>query len=265
MWFPFPMDGDQFPRKTSPTGADMSTSVSHSSNQASRPKRKGGRFARWWITGASGLIILVVGFLIIRIQGSVSGVEFSPTHFQTREFRFFEIPLLQWQITPIHRSASTPKTATYVRQKGLIPMANGVPQTWHLVSISRGLTGEEPADAGLLVDQMNFSMGKDRYWRKWSVDHPNRATVLWPVVQRLAERELYILMPGLFELAQEDRTPAELSTAIDNYLPAQYSRLIMDLAEAGRGDLAEALLEEARADYPDSTELTSLNLPSVSS
>ena len=44
------------------------------------------------------------------LQGNISGTEFSPTHFQQRDFGFYEIPLIHLQISPIKRSASTPST-----------------------------------------------------------------------------------------------------------------------------------------------------------
>lgn len=202
----------------------------------------------------------LVGFLVVRTQGYVSGTEFAPSHFQMRDFSFYEIPILHWQITPIRRSSATPKTATFIRQNTLIQTTTGVPDTWHLVAIARGLTGSTPADAALLVDQMTLESGSSDYWRTWSLDYPGHAQVLWPRVQRLAIAELYILMPRLFELAQEDQTPSELDQAIDDYLRSELRRLIVDLDAAGRARLASELLDEARAEFPNDPEFSQLRL-----
>lgn len=199
-------------------------------------------------------------FIVIKTQGFVSGHEFSPTHFQLREFSFYEIPLIHVQITPIKRAGSTPTTATYVRQNALIRPQTGAPTSWHLVSISRGLTGSTAADANLLIDQMHLQTGGDEFWRKWSIDHPKRAKVLWPVIQKLAERELYILMPQLFELAQIDQTPQQLQLNIDKLLRRQYRSLIQDMQAANRSELAQQLLTEASKDYPQDAELKNLRL-----
>src|SRR6056297_2194037 len=153
-------------------------------------QRFGNRPARWAIAFVATCLIVGVGYLVIRTQGFVSGTEFSPTHFQQREFEFYEIPLLHWQITPIHRSAGTPPTATYIRQKSLIPAPMGVPSDWHLASHSRGLSEQKPADAQLLLWQLTLRADGDPFWRQWSIDHPQHAKLLWPWVQRLAEREL---------------------------------------------------------------------------
>jgi hypothetical protein len=201
-----------------------------------------------------------VVFIVIRTQGFVSGHEFSPTHFQQRKFSFYEIPLIHLQITPIKRSGTTPRTATYVRQNSLITPAPGTPTTWHLVAISRGLTGSTPADANLLMDQLSLRAGGDEYWRKWSIDHPKQAKILWPVIQRLAERELYLLMPPLFELAQIEQSPDCLQENIDSHLKQQYRSLILDMKAADRSELAQQLLVEATRDYPEDTELGNLGL-----
>lgn len=150
----------------------------------------------------------------------------------------------------------------YVRQNALIKPVSGTPQTWHLVSLSRGLTGSTPADPQLLLDQLEIQHSGSAYWRQWSIDHAKRAKILWPFVQKLAERELYILMPELFELAQLDLTPQQLSSRIDQYLQEQYRSLILDMRSAKRDELADQLLVEAIADYPNDPQLAKLRAPS---
>ena len=205
--------------------------------------------------------MLVVLVVVIRTQGFVKGYEFSPTHFQKREFSFYEIPLIHLQITPIKRLAVTPSTATYVRQNALITPHTGVPTVWHLVSLSRGLTGSTPADAKLLLDQLELlDHGGDDYWIQWSKKDPKQAKVLWPFIQRLAERELYVFLPELFELAQIDsESPNQLRQSIDRYLLREYALLIEDMRASGRTELAEQLLTEARTDYPNDPALIQLN------
>lgn len=245
------------PPATSPNGRPMSTSVSSSPADSAAAARKN-RTVRRWVVLCSGLLLAIVLFLIVRTQGFVSGYEFSPTHFQQRRFSFYEIPLLHLQITPIRRSSDTPPAANYVRQNSLITAPKGVPQVWHLVSISRGVTGSTPADAALLIDQLKMSTGGKDFWRQWSLDHPQHAKVLWPLVQNLAERELYILLPRLFEIAQLDQPVPRLQQRIDDYLKREYAGLIQDMRAADRVELADQLLQEAINDYPDDQTLQSL-------
>ena len=109
-----------------------------------------------------------------------------------------------------------------------------------------------------MLDQLEFQKGSDDYWRKWSIDHAKQARVLWPAIQELAQRELYILRPELFELAQLDLKPAELDAQIDQLLRDRYHGLILDMKAADRVELARQLLDEALADYPDDERLMKL-------
>ncbi len=255
----------------------MSTSVSQnesqneaqseaqSESQLSSPRhgQRNRKSIRNWGTAAGMILVLLVGIFVIRTQGHVSGVEFAPSHFQTRQFSFYEIPLLQLQITPIYRKTTTNKTATYLRQKSLIQSTRGPAQTWHLVSLSRGLTGSTAADASFLIDQLELSSAGKDYWRQWSIDHPAKATLVWPIIQKLADRELYVLIPGLLELVSADSSkPATgiemLKRDIDTYLQDEYLSLIGDMAAADRQRLAAALLSEARSDYPKNADLQTI-------
>ena len=237
----------------------MSTSVSTTPGQ-SKSTAKQNRRVRRWFTVIASIILVIVLLIIVRTQGYVSGYEFSPTHFQQRRFSFYEIPLLRIQITPIQRKGDTPATALYVRQNALITPYTGAPTVWHLVSLSRGLTGSTPADANLLVDQLELSPGGKDYWTEWSKDHKNKAKILWPFIQQLAERELYLLIPALFERAQlEPQTPQQLQESIDDYLRNEYVLLIQDMRAADRDDLADQLLAEAQQDYPNDPALAALS------
>ena len=218
-----------------------------------------------WIMVVIATIVTLIVLLIVRTQGYVAGREFSPTHFQYRSFHFYEIPLLHIQITPIRRSSSTPSAATYLRQNSLIgPVPKGQPNVWHLVSLRQGVGSMKPADAELLTNQLSLTKDGQSYWRTWSENHPESAKRFWPVIRRIAERELYILMPELFELAQQSPFPEDLSAKIDEHLQREYALLIQDMIDAGRGELAKRLRDEAIEDYPDDAALRSISVPSLS-
>ncbi|WP_345684392.1 hypothetical protein [Novipirellula caenicola] len=209
------------------------------------------------------ILVSLFVLLFVRTQGYVSGREISPDTFVMRDFQFYEIPMVHLQITPIRRTASTPKTAIYLRQKKLIVDPSTSSGRWDLVRITRGFTGATPMDGQLLVDQLSLEHQGNEYWRQWSIDHPAHAKVFWPVIQRLADRELYLLMPPLFELAQRKQTAAELTTQINQLLVLQYRDLILDMRSADRSELAAGLLKEALMDFPESNELKALSQPDV--
>ena len=113
--------------------------------------------------------------------------------------------------------------------------------------------------ASLLTESVSVRQGD--YWRDWNADHPNRASVLWPVVQRLASRELYVLIPELLLIARSlpgDDLAKPLSDQIDGWLVVQYGEIIDDLRDADRLVLADELLREALLDYPNAPELDRL-------
>lgn len=220
-------------------------------------KRKWKRSRRMLLVGVIASIILVV-FIggAILMQGAVRGTEFSPTHFQTRSFSFQEIPLLHLQLTPIRRSATTATASSYLRANNLIQVPPGSPAQWHLVRISRGVSPSVSADAEILVQYLELSVSNSTYWKQWSVDHPKLAPVLWPRIQRLAQRELYVLMPDLFELAKRTPSSADVfSEQLDRLIRESTLQLAADMKEAGRIELARDLLREGLADFPDDSKL----------
>lgn len=229
----------------------MSTSVSRP-----RSKRKGSR--RTVTVICSVMTILLVGGVIL-IQGSVSGTEFAPSHFQTRTFSFHEIPFLHLQITPVKRKIVANPAARQVRTAGYITTPRGTPpNTWHLVSISRG-PSTTPALASLLTDALELGVGQ-QFWQSWTTKHPKSAAVLWPRVQQLAQRELYVLIPELLQLARTQTADdgIKLKSQIDQWLVVQYADLVLDMRAADRIALADGLLEEALGDFPNDAALQAL-------
>ena len=236
----------------------MSTSVSPSA-QSGKSVAKQNRAVKGWVTvTATILLCLVVGF-VIRTQGYISGYEFAPSHFEQREFSFYEIPLIHLQITPVKRKDTTPAAATYVRMTTLKNVPRGPATTWHLVSISRGLTGQTVSDANLLLQQLLMDDPNSSYWQTWSKQHPGNSAILWPIIQQLAQRELYVLIPMVFQIAEANSdSSTQMQKILDKRLAEEYVTLIKDMREAKNGDIAAELLAEALIDYPSDPELKRL-------
>jgi hypothetical protein len=187
--------------------------------------------------------------LVIAIQGSVSGREFAPSHFQSREFSFYEIPVVHWQITPIQRKVANDEVLDFVRLKNWVTTAKGQPTTWHLVSLGGVRAGSPPNDPALLFDAVKKNSWTNKNpWYQWSSDHPKNAAILWPQIQTLAKRELYFLIPGLLRIARPITDPAELKAKMNEYLRVEYRLLVSDLAQAGQDTLADELKTEAVAE-----------------
>lgn len=237
----------------------MSTSVS-SSPKAKKSNRSRSRPTRTLFL-VGGVLVGALFAIVIAIRGRVSGVEFAPSHFQTRSFSFYEIPFVHWAITPITRKVSTEPVARQIRTKSWITTPRGkAPSDWHIASISRG-PSTTPGDASLLTSTLELRSGGKAFWKQWNLDHPRSAAVLWPIVQKLAKRELYVIIPELLLLARTlpgGDDPATLRSAITDWLPDQYVGLIRDQRAAKNQQFAADLLAEALDDYPDSEALRTL-------
>ncbi len=256
----------------------------------SRVSRSGSsRSGRFWLVTVSGALIVFFLAGIVYFLGQVQGREFAPSHFEIRRFSFTEIPLLRLQITPINRVSETSGLQNYLSTSSLISRPGGQPTDWHIVELSRFGGGSTPADAKLLTDFLDtdtarYSTHSQRHWHQWSLQNPKHAAVLWPVVQKLALRELYVLIPSVFQIADAAAsvnvavttvaatTPPATSTApttptvsssvpalsvdamrdrLQQFLISSYVGLIDDMRATGMNEIAESLRQEAAADYPD--------------
>ncbi|MFG0290423.1 MAG: hypothetical protein ACF8CQ_19750, partial [Rhodopirellula sp. JB044] len=115
------------------------------------PPRHGITGSQIWISLISTIVLGGLLVVVIRSMGFVQGEEFSPSHFRSRTFSFYEIPLIHWQITPIQRKSTTPSTAVLLTQKKWVSPPSDEPRVWHLVSLRRGLEESHDDDAALLL------------------------------------------------------------------------------------------------------------------
>jgi len=281
---------------TTQTSGQRSTS----GDRRSVRKSGGGRSGRFWVVLVSGLIIALGLTAIVLFFGHVRGREFAPSHFETRSFSFYEIPLLKLQITPIRRTSEQSNLQAYLATTALLTRPTGQAKIWHLIEVDRPPGGAWSADAKLLTDFLDVG-DRQRWaqnkslWHQWSVDHPQHAKALWPRVQKLADRELYVLIPELFRIAAQATYKERLLVAavsatggkpkatagtqsptgrssgagsigsavqvmqqkMDNYLLVSYLALIEEMNAAGRLTVAESLRQEATKDFPDEPRLRS--------
>jgi len=241
---------------TSATPSSGSTAAQ--SPQSKRPRKRLATGYRILLISLSSLIVAGLLFVAIQMFGYVEGTEFAPKHFQTRRFSFYEIPLVHWQITPIRRVSTTPETARYLTQSKTLVMPNSIPTRWDLVEIKHGMQSLEPRDPALLVDHLRLMEDGTAVWKQWSKKNPKLAKHFWPTIDKLADRELYILIPRLMELTRDVEDVATLKTVVSDYLAEEYVSLIRDMRDAQRDELADALLAEALEESPDNPELQSL-------
>ena len=172
-----------------------------------------------------GLGLLLVVAVCTATFGRVEGEEFSPHSFQRRRFRYVEIPLLGIQVTPIDRQGTTNDLERYLR---LLPsvVQSPVSKRWDLVRVKRvGQDWEE--DDGLILCMYLDALDAEGqlHWYTWSQQHPKLAAELWPVVQQLAQNQMYVLVPVAFRLATTTSDATHLGSLLKASLASEYLNL----------------------------------------
>ncbi len=185
-------------------------------------KPRSSLFIRLWVSVITSFLVAGVLGILILLQGRVSGVEFSPTHFQQRTFEFYEIPIIEQQITPIRRKTVNNPALNFIRTNGYITTSPGLPNRWDLVSLTRGLTGTTEADAELRFTPLVREKDDAVYWVTGSKQNPAAAGYLWPIIQKLALRELYLFIPPLLEKANQIGNSSDFQSDLEMQLISDY-------------------------------------------
>ncbi len=92
---------------------------------------------------------------------------------------------------------------------------------------------------------------------KWTDDHPQEAKLLWPTVQRLCERELYVLVPELIKQTITDES-GDFAKSMNDYLSAQEAQMAEDFAAADQMVQAKIIIQEGLQDRPGDSRLLAL-------
>lgn len=212
-----------------------------------------------WVFGVGmGILFLLFVGLVTLIFGRVSGEEFTTQGFQRRSFHYYELPIVHVQVWPMKRfDATGDLEAALVKQKLLPASAAATPQDprWDLVSGYRGAQLVQQGDAFILMLYLDaHDRSGNQVWLEWTNDHPELAKVLWPVVARLAEEELYLFLPDIFELARGATDPDALQKSIDELLADKYYEFGIVQQKLGRHQAAVELLSSAVKLAPDNQD-----------
>lgn len=229
----------------------MASSTSPPSESLPRLKS----FIPWIVAIAIGLLVLGCSGLLLLGATNIEGSEFAPTHFETRKFELAEFPLVRRQIKPVVHSASTDSTSRYLIANKLIDVPKSKPLRWDLVSIRRLFASSSLADASVLIAYLEGRGGNGIDWEQWSKDHPKAAGVLWPFVQQMAIDNLYLLLPRVFELAENETDPVQLKEDLDAYLINELPGFSIDLFNAHYQQQALTALRSARQRHPNQPSL----------
>ena len=190
----------------------------------------------------SGLGILVLVLFVMLAFGQIYGLEFSPLTFRRRSYMFFRVPVLGVQVTPVWRDDGTGELERYLKRQNLLPHSQP-PDRWDVVWVTQP-GGRREGDATILIRYLDMAAPEqDQHWYSWSQQHPQLAQVLWPIVQETALLRAYVLIPGLFAVAESTSDPNQFRHQLEAYLQPALVELANDQSDAGHPELARPLLE----------------------
>ncbi|MDX1947934.1 MAG: hypothetical protein SFU86_21220 [Pirellulaceae bacterium] len=220
------------------------------SQATSTARSAGHKWPRWlgwlgWSLLGTLALVALVAFLTLQF-GAVHGVELNPYSFARRSYSLYEIPLIRIQVRGVRREDIANRTESFLGSNSYLATAKSAPDVWHIVLAARGNRLPQVGDADILVRYLDAKDHADRQaWVAWSENNPGLAKVFWPAVARLAQEELYVFLPPIFELAQSATDPVVLQKELNVRLAEHLFQLARRLQE--REELAEArkLLEEA--------------------
>jgi hypothetical protein len=228
----------------------MSTAAS-----ATRSRRnwKIPRWLKWTGWGLAGVALAAVALFYITVQfGAVQGVELNPHSFARRSYSLYEIPLIRVQVRGIRREDLNGDVAEFLAGKGYIVAAKNAPDVWHIISGSRGTRAPRVGDADILSRYLDAADADEkRVWIEWSSKHPELAKVFWPAVGVLAQEELYIHIPALFDQAQRADDPKALQKQVHTEVAARLLELAGQMTAAEQHADALRVLDKAAKLEPD--------------
>lgn len=201
------------------------------------------------------LLFAVVIVYAVLYFGSVRGEEFSPDSFKRRKFAYLELPLVRYQITPIHHTDTTNDLEKYLATQKLFAKPTKPDNRWDLVLASEGRRRHEQGDARILCQYLDaINEDGDNVWLKWSEDNVKLAKVVWPAVAKVARQELYSFVPELFILARSATTADGLQKSIDETLAKKYQLTAETFEALNEEALAAELFAEVRHHAPERAE-----------
>ncbi|MGE0756383.1 MAG: hypothetical protein AB7F89_16470 [Pirellulaceae bacterium] len=207
-------------------------------------------------------VLFSLGFIgySVLMFGSVEGEEFDADSFTRREFRYHEVPLLGWQVSPVWRQDITNDLESYLKSAKLIGISATQAPQWDLVIARRGGLSRNSnllsqGNARILCQYLDAQDDeKQRVWLQWSKERPELAKIVWPAVAHLARQELYIFVPDLLVLARGATDATHLQQRMNAHLVDRYIAFGQAQQQLSNHQAAIELFTEALALFPSSAE-----------
>lgn len=174
------------------------------------------------VIGALVVVALFGGAIgVVNIFGRVVGEELCAETLERRTFYFLEIPLIHYQIKPTLHIDTSGQLQQHLATNNLVPSPPAAKKTWHVITITRGVTGTRTGDAEILCRYLNAHNSEtDLAWLKWTEANPTLAVPVWKGVCDLALANEYTAIPDLLELTQGATDPVALTAEVQRVVKA---------------------------------------------
>lgn len=181
----------------------------------------------------------VFGFFVLSF-GHVQGTEFAPDGFSRREFVFYQIPLIQLQITPVVRWDVSNDLEGHLTRKKVVPSSNN-PSRWDSVQVGMGSVTTN-GEALILCNYLDATDEKgELVWLGWtkSSENAKKFKPFWKAIRQAAQLEAYFCVPDLFRIAAESSDPITFQKQIDQLRLQRFTEAADDYAAVGDFQLAD--------------------------
>jgi hypothetical protein len=174
------------------------------------------------VIGALVLVGLVGGSIgFVNNFGRVAGEEICAETLERRTFYYLEIPLIHYQIRPTLHIDTSGSLQQHLATNNLVPSPPAAKKTWHVITITRGVTGTRKGDPEILIRYLDARDNDFQIaWLKWTEANPTLAVPVWKGVCDLALANEYTAIPDLMELSQGATDPIALQTAVQTLVKA---------------------------------------------
>lgn len=171
----------------------MSSAISPG-NKKITTKRPGRKFRLLgFLLGLFILLLLLVPLC------KTTGIEFSPVTFQTRQFTLYRVPGTNLAFLPTFYSNSASIDIAPEILSNLQTLSQY--EIWHTAGSNS--YGGDSFPAKLLLEAIERQDAQaNPYWGDWSLRNPNRASILWPIIQSMAMANLYHEIPDTLRFAE---------------------------------------------------------------